>query len=175
MLCKGRELLFSTPGVEATWRKLGNNASAKFCTVFSLPGASSCESKPPALTPRIWKGPEGEAARRDEPWSPVVLVRESLMTLESQHRSCWLWVLGPQKLLVSPTYESQGRSGSGQRNWRREHSPSGRCARGSWTHRAHTGLPALRVQMCRQWVWAVRMSLLNPMCRKQHKEEKKIF
>ena len=50
----------------------------------SLSGAGSCQSKLLALIP-IWKGPAGEAARREETWSLVMLVRESLMPLDNQH------------------------------------------------------------------------------------------
>ena len=53
--------------------------------VSSLSGAGSCQSKLLALIPRIWKDPAGEAARREETWSLVMLVRESLMPLENQH------------------------------------------------------------------------------------------
>lgn len=51
----------------------------------SLSGAGSCQSKLLALIPRIWKGPAGEAARREGTWSLVMLVRESLLPLENQH------------------------------------------------------------------------------------------
>lgn len=53
--------------------------------VSSLSGAGSCQSKLLALIPRIWKDPAGEAARKEETWSLVMLVRESLMPLENQH------------------------------------------------------------------------------------------